>query len=184
MKNNYLLNLIKRVIDHSIANTWEEAVYEWELVDCEEDQSASSQCICGKENIKYLHTIKNKYNGNTLYPIGSRCIQKFGRDDLNADVRTQEALFKLLHAIEEKQFITLNSDFFTRKLINYLYDYGAFDNAYNGYDGYDDFCYFLDMFNKRNKDDITFRQQKKINAIIINAILPFLRNELSNKIRQ
>jgi len=29
-----------------------------------------SSCICGKENIKYLFTIKNNINGNSVYPIG------------------------------------------------------------------------------------------------------------------
>ena len=41
----------------------------------------------------------------------------------------------------------------------------------------------LKMFNKRNKDDITLRQQKKIAAIIVNSIKPFLQSILSNKVR-
>ncbi len=55
---------------------------EWEIIDCEEDESCSEMCICGKENIKYLYTIKNIYNANILFPIGSSCIKKFDRKDL------------------------------------------------------------------------------------------------------
>ena len=34
-----------------------------------------------KREYKYLYTIKNMYNGNILYPVGSSCITKFDRKD-------------------------------------------------------------------------------------------------------
>ena len=182
MAESYISNLILNVIEKSEANTWDLAVYEWELVDCEEDESCESSCVCGKEHIRYLHKIVNRENGNILFPIGSSCIKKFNRSDLNQDVKINEDLFKLLHHIENRRYIELSSDFFTRKLINYLYDVGAFDNDYNGFDGYDDYEFFLKMFNKRDKASITYNQQRKINAIIINSLLPYLRNQLSSKI--
>lgn len=54
MGSAYTDNLIKTVIDASDASIWDNAVLEWDIIDCEEDGACSSQCICGKENIKYL----------------------------------------------------------------------------------------------------------------------------------
>ena len=183
MRDSYINNLVLTVIDKSDADNWDSAVYEWELDDCEEDVMCESSCVCGKEHIRYLHRIINTRNGNTLFPIGSSCIKKFNRADLNQNVKIKEDLFKLLHHIENNDFIELTSEFFTRKLINYLYDEGAFDNNYNSYDGYNDYEFFLKMFNKRDKSMISRNQRKKINAIIIFSLLPYLKGQLSNKIR-
>mgnify|MGYP006980738705 CR=1 FL=1 len=72
----YYQNLIKQVIDKSKAATWQDAVQEWEVFDCEEYEALASSCVCGKENLRYLFTIHNTNNGNVLYPIGSSCIKK------------------------------------------------------------------------------------------------------------
>lgn len=75
MSNAYRTNLIQKVLDKSEGNTWNEAVQEWMIDDCEEDDSLESSCICGKEELRYLFTIRNVRNGNTLFPIGSSCIK-------------------------------------------------------------------------------------------------------------
>ena len=36
-KSKYQENLIKTVMDKSWGNTWEEAVQEWDIIDCAED---------------------------------------------------------------------------------------------------------------------------------------------------
>lgn len=59
MGNAYRTNLIQRVLDESESNTWNEAVLEWVIDDCEEDNSLQSSCICGKEELRYLFTIRN-----------------------------------------------------------------------------------------------------------------------------
>ena len=59
MEGTYVKNLICKVIYKSESNNWDNAVMEWEIIDCEEDEKCSEICICGKENIKYLYTIKN-----------------------------------------------------------------------------------------------------------------------------
>lgn len=178
----YYRNLIQRVIDNSEASTWENAVLEWEIFDCEEDETLESSCICGKEELRYLFTIRNTTNGNVIYPIGSSCIKRFERDDLDEEVAVKEQLFKLLHAIENNSFITLSSDFFSRKLLRYLYDLDAFEaTEYNSYEPYNDYQFLLDMFNKRMR---TERQEKKATAIILNSIRPFLRGMLRGKIHR
>lgn len=123
------------------------------------------------------------YNGNILYPVGSSCITKFDRKDLREKTSLMESQFKLLHAVEEGKFLSLSVKLFSRKLLLWLYEEGAFDSRYNDFDGESDYYFMLKMFNKRNKDDITLRQQKKIAAIIVNSIKPFLQSILSNKVR-
>lgn len=184
MSGSYVENLIKTVIDNSRSCTWDDAVLEWKIDDCEEDEFLESACICGKENLRYLYTIRNKYNGNTLFPIGSSCIKKFGREDLSRETSVHEAMFNLLHAIQDRKFISLTSEFFSRKLLWALYTEGAFDTDYNDYDGEQDYEFMLQMFNKRNKDSISSAQDKKIKAIIVNSIRPFLNTKLESKIRQ
>ena len=39
--------------------------------------------------------------------------------------------------------------------------------------------FMLDMFNKRNKDEIYDSQQRKIKAIIISEIIPFIKTKIT-----
>lgn len=183
IENTYVRKLIMTVINNSESDNWQEAVTEWEIYDCEEDDSNSEGCICGKENIKYLYTIRNVCNGRVLFPIGSSCIKKFNRTDLKEEIALIESQFKLLHAVEEHRYLSLSQELFSRKLLGWLYEQGAFDTAYNRYDGEEDYEFMLTMFNKRNKDSITPKQHKKIKAILLNSIRPFLERRLSEKVR-
>ena len=177
--NQYYENLIKRVIDLSESNVWDRAVQEWEIFDCEIDDAMTESCVCGKEHLRYLFTIRNTENGNELYPIGSTCINKFERDDLNYEVSVYEDMFRLIRAVENNEYIELTSEYFSRKLLGYLLDNDAFEpNKYNDYDGENDYNFMLQMFNKRNKDEIYDSRRRKINAIIANSILPFIRNRI------
>lgn len=106
-----------------------------------------------------------------MYPIGSSCIKKFERADLDEEAAVKEQLFKLLHAIENNRFLTLSSEFFSRKLLRHLYEIGAFKpTQYNNYNPEEDYQFMLDMFNKRSR---TMKQEKKATAIILNSIKPF-----------
>ena len=91
-------------------------------------------------------------------------------------------MFVLLHAVEKRERIELSSKYFSRKLLEYLYEKDVFvANEYNGFDGYNDYQFLLKMFNKVNKADISDAQHKKTSAIIMNSILPYLRSELKIK---
>ena len=181
MSRVYVERLIKRVIELSESSDWDTAVTEWEIIDCEEDNTLSESCIYGKEHLYYLFTIENVVNGNSLFPIGSSCIKKFGREDLDNEAAIREKMFKLYHAVEGNQFISLSSEFFSRKVLERLYQEGAFDSEYNNYDGYDDYEFILKMFNKKDKSSITTAQQRKIRAIIVASIRPYLRDQLAAK---
>lgn len=181
ISSSYYRKLVETVLRYSDAGEWKSAVLEWCINDFEEDETLQESCICGKENLRYLFTIRNTINGNTLYPIGSSCIKKFERSDLDEEVAVKEQLFRLLHAIESRNFLVLSSDYFSRKLLRYLYDMGAFKaTPYNDFEPYDDYQFMLDMFNKRNRSD---KQEKKATAIILNSVKPFLQDMLKDRIR-
>lgn len=125
-KSQYFKNLIKVVVDNSESKDWKSAVDEWKIIDVVEDEKLEESCICGKEHLRYLFTIKNEENGRKLYPIGRLCIKKFERKELKDEVNIKEQLFKLLHAVEDNEFLQLSSEYFSRKLLDYLYEAGAF----------------------------------------------------------
>lgn len=181
--SKYSENLIQTIIEKSVSDIWFDAVLEWEIVDCEEDDYNDSSCVCGKENIKYLFEIQNIHNNNVVFPIGSTCIQKFGREDLNELTSINEKMFQLLHAIEKGRFITLTSEFFSRKLLEYFYESHVFKpNDYNDYNPEKDYLFMLKMFNMRN--DPTEKQKRKIRGIIVATIKPYLVEVLEGKIKR
>ena len=148
--SKYYENLISAVLEYSDSSDWQSAVLEWSIEDVVEDETLSESCVCGKEHLKYLFTIRNTKNNNTLYPIGSTCIKKFERSDLNELASVKEQLFELLHTIENNKFITLSSQYFSRKLLRYLYDNNAFKpTPYNQYEPYKDYLSYLICLTKR-----------------------------------
>lgn len=76
-KSKYQENLIKTVMDKSWGNTWEEAVQEWDIIDCAEDNSLSRSCICGKEQIKYLYRLHNQKQTNGCFRLEVHVLKNF-----------------------------------------------------------------------------------------------------------
>lgn len=173
--------LIEKVINLSNSKEWNSAVLEWFIYDYSEDEEACTSCVCGKEGLRYLFTIKNRINGNILYPIGSSCIKKFHYEELYTEASLIEKEFALYHAVENDDFIELKGGLFSRKLIGKLYEEGAFKpTEYNNFDGKNDYQFLLDMFNKREPSS---KQKSKASAIILDSIKPFIKQKLKNKIK-
>ena len=89
MASSYYQNLIKRVLEASTTDNWEIAVREWDIVDCEEDEEHASECVCGKENLRYLFTIRNRAVSYTHLAITENMANQFfsmfwGRQDVYA----------------------------------------------------------------------------------------------------
>ena len=101
---------------------------------------------------------------------------------MNEEISTLEQMYKLLHAVDNRERIELTPEYFSKKLLYTLYEKNIFEpTQYNNYDGYNDYLFLLEMFKKRNKSEITERQKRKITAIIMNSVLPYLRNTLKKR---
>ena len=175
----YTKNLIEPIVKASVSDRWKTAVLEWDISDCEEDESAETDCMCGHEGIRYLFYIRNRNNGTTFGPIGSECIKKFGRKDLASEVDVQERMFRLYEAITKGMRIELDATYFSRKFLLYLLEQKAMSEGDYGF--MLDMLFMLDMFNKRDKDSITYGQDRKINAVIAFSIKPFLQRRIASK---
>lgn len=153
------------------------AVAEWDVVGVEEDDSSSTTCTCGKHGLKYIFTIQNTENGNFLSPIGSECINRFGRDDLRKDATAYQQYLFLLNYYKKYKYLELKSDVFSKKLLKMLFEKGAFKpTQYNKNNPRNDYEFLVSMFNKRSA--ISDKQQKRVNAIMVTEIVPFIRKKL------
>lgn len=181
----YAETLIGRVLELSKSKDWKDAVNEWKIILCVEDSNSEGTCVCGEEGLRYLHILQNSLTGRVLCPVGLRGIKIFGRDDLSEQAKIQESLFNLLHAEENGTYIRLSLSLFSAELLQYLYEQGAFPSSeYNKDDGYNDYRFLVVMYNKIHraglwkKSNISKKQYKRITAIILNSIMPYLRENL------
>ncbi len=170
-------NLPKEVVALSCANDFESARYEWDLVGRSVDPEASQNCICGKEGLKYLFTIRNHMTGKELYPIGSSCIELFEREDFNHQTSIAKQLYAVLAEYKETGTLKLNGGSMNKAVLKQLYDDGCFKpSQYNGGNPEADYKFLVDMFNKRN--DPTDAQRRKIWALLNRTIAPYLQQTL------
>ena len=167
---SYKENFVNFIIDESDSKDWNNTVHEWNIVTYDIDSSLSSECICGKTGIKHLFGIKNILNSNYIFPIGSECIKKFGREDLDIEINESIQYLELIDKVRKGEFITIKD--FSRKLIDLLEEKEVFGD-YNQYD------FFKGMFNKQTKP--TEKQESFIRGIIGYQILPFIYRELNMK---
>jgi hypothetical protein len=73
--------LPESIIAMSEADNWDEAKLEWSLsyIEYAEDSEVAEgaySCLCGKEHLRELCYIVNKYNGKKAL-VGNKCIKKF-----------------------------------------------------------------------------------------------------------
>lgn len=168
---------LKKVIEeNSVAAHFHDAVHEWTVVAVEEHPDNEGECVCGQQNLLYMYTIHNRETQENLTYIGSQCVHHFKRQDLNMQVSVFSQLLALKKAIEDGTKITLTSEHFSKALLAWLSDEGAFNNERNGYNGEGDYAFFVKMFNKRKKEDITDAQNKKIWAMLNFQVKPFIQN--------
>ena len=179
MGNLYTDHLIGTVIEFSVADDWEGARREWEVVGCEIDETHSATCICGKEGLRYVYTIANTETGEILSPIGSSCIKKFEQSDMDEELAGWQQAIKLMEEaarIGKEDYVHLHSGSYSRKLLYFLYEQDAFrPTKYNGYDGYNDYLFLLDMFNGGFCSEA---QERKCQAIIMQSIRHILPRRL------
>lgn len=78
METRNAYTLFKKVIDLSVAKTWEEAKKEWEQINITEadDEEDYGECTCGKYPIKEMIQLFNPRNRNEII-VGNCCINRF-----------------------------------------------------------------------------------------------------------
>ncbi len=68
-------DLIRKIIELSFADKWDNAKKEWSLIEIIEAESPET-CLCGHYPIIELCELKNNINGNTVI-VGNICVKKF-----------------------------------------------------------------------------------------------------------
>ncbi|MFC7403167.1 hypothetical protein [Citricoccus sp. GCM10030269] len=164
------------VIDASLSNKWANAVQEWQVVGVEEDQRATGICVCGKTGLVYLYTIRNQQTQQALFPIGSSCINHFGIEELNTSVSALYRLLELRAAFADQKHVDLTSEYFSRAMLAYLWENGAFPpNKYNQLNGENDYDFLVDMFNRHR--EFTKMQKSKVWVLLNRTIKDFVMND-------
>ena len=175
MTTDSFRSLVAAVVASSQAHTWSAAVQEWIVTDVEDDPDHDGVCVCGQTGLGQLFTIKNRVNGAELFPIGSVCVNKFEQADLDRQVTVFAQLLGLRKALREGKDITLTSEYFSRALLEHFFYQGVFQpNQWNGNDAENDYEFMVDMFNKRDKNSLSRKQNAKIYMLLKNAVLPFV----------
>lgn len=148
--NSYYENMIQRVIDCSVSDNWENARLEWSVERVEEDENLDTKCVCGHDGLRYLYTIRNRLNGNKIYPIGSECVKKFCSDKMS---ETVDALEDIMRASSVE--LAYNPSRLTMRMIVFLSDKGVLNDWE---------CSF--MLSVKRKRALTVKQNLCFNKII------------------
>lgn len=173
MTTGYFKALQQLVVASSVSKTWGTAVLEWTVVDLEEDPSGQGICVCGHPNLVQMYTIENVRNGDQLYPIGNVCVRKFGRRDLISEATLFSQIQNLRKAINTG--LDAFPEYFSRAMLKYLNSEGLFTpDRWDDDGGYE---FLLKMFNKRNQDEITSSQRRKIHALLTSKVFPFILSD-------
>lgn len=172
-------NLPKEVVALSCADNFDAARHEWDLVDRDIDPDCLQSCVCGKEGLRYLFTICNRETGAELYPIGSSCIELFGRKDLDQQVGITKQMYEVLAEYRETGSLRLNGGAITRAVLKQLYEEGCFDpNSYNDGNPETDYQFLVKMFNRRN--ELSEGQRRKVWMLLNRTVGPYLERTLGS----
>ena len=121
--------LIDAVLGASASRCWGDAVLEWCVAGCDEDEECGGVCVCGHEGLRYLYEIRNPTTHAGLYPIGSRCIGLFRRRELDLEASNLKRLTRLMGEaarLGRGRLVDIKSGFYSRALIDCLRERGAF----------------------------------------------------------
>lgn len=170
--------LRKAVLDASVSKTVSQAIQEWDVIGGTIDETQTFQCICNQEGLRYLYSIRNRNTGEILFPIGSSCVEKFGIKAMDEDIKYHRRFIDLLIAYKNAgKFIDLSLDIFSPIIIELMYEDGCFKGtSYNNYNPEMDYQFILTM--RRKQIPPTGKQRKKIIAIVMSQIKPYLDKKL------
>lgn len=167
--------LRQAVIDASVADRWKSALLEWEVTSVEEHPDSEGECVCGQTNLLWMYTITNEVNDSKLFPIGSSCVNHFGRTELNRQINVFRRLVHLRSTVQAGGRVTMTKDFFSRATLGFLYEEGVFTaDEFNHGDGWNDYDFLLKTFGVRDKSTISPKQQWKVRKLLELKVFPFV----------
>jgi len=82
MSSRYLERLKSEILPYSRADVWDLATKEWEVVRMFDDETCTTECVCGKERLRRVYEITNVFTDHAIQPVGSVCIQHFENDEM------------------------------------------------------------------------------------------------------
>lgn len=173
------------VIQKNVGNkdfAWEEKTEKWNLCGYKMGGYRFGYCRFEEEGVNYMFVLKEMPVNSQAGSSDTGQGKNPGRKELKEKIDMQTRIFRLLSAVEDHAFLSLSPDLFSGKVLKALYEEGTFPpTKYNRNNGKADYQFLLTMLNKRNKDEITPKQQKKIAAILLNSVKPYLKKKLTNQ---
>lgn len=167
--------LVEKIIEQSDSTDWINASHEWYDSDMVVDSTMSESCICSQPNLKYQFTIKNKVNGNELFPIGSECIKFFQDEVMTNSTQIRLDVQALVDHVSASKYISYDSPLFTRKVLKYLHEHGAFQPGDSSYLTEDS---LFEIFWKSRFSYVTASESqiKTSKRTIMTNIIPYCKN--------
>lgn len=140
---------------------WDIARLRWHVTDMTEDETASSECVCGQTGLRYRFTIADDVSGAELFPIGSDCIAHFDVLAMTS-AATVLADFAALTSAARGGVLDLKGDLSRRRLA-LLHRRGMLADR--------EFEFLVSMFNRRR--EMTLRQQGWAHALMVRLTCEF-----------
>lgn len=104
-----------------------------------------------------------------------RVVQAFEYDDFDEQINVLRQLTELRAAFIKRVRVELNSEFFSRVLLEYLWLNGAFvPSPYDKNQPMRDYEFMRDLFNKSSRGYVSEREGKKSVALILGPIKNFV----------
>lgn len=106
------IKLREAVVEASVANDFERARREWDVVRCFDLHDGllvstdtgrpitSLDCVCGKRGLRYVFLLRNRRNPDSwLWPIGSDCVKRFGVKDMVQQAKDLDRIRRVKAAV-------------------------------------------------------------------------------------
>ena len=167
------------VMAASEAYEWESAKNEWYIAACRHVHEKEGHCICGHQALNFMYTLKNRVNGQELFPVGSSCVGLLENDDENRTAAAYRTLFRLKPAALYNGYDSLKI-LFSRGLIDLMWRLGVFvPRDDNDFDAYEDYIFLREVFSQRKEP--REGQKRKVKRLLELVVIPWLEANVIGK---
>lgn len=157
--------LQQAVVDASDAGTWSKARAEWDIVGSSIAPKRDGVCICGQRGLRNQFTISNRVTEEVLEPVGSSCINLFGRADLDDEATILTALSALKVEIDSGATIDTKDSFLSEQVFRHMHS----ERELSGWER----DFMTKMYRRRTP--MTPAQDVKWKAILSGKVIPYVQ---------